>query len=272
MADLGGKVAVITGAASGIGEGTARRFAADGASVVVADLDEVAGATVAADLGGTFVRCDVAVEADLEAAVAAAVDTYGRLDVFFGNAGMGGVMGPITELDEAGFDRTVGVLLKGVAFGMKHACLAMQAQGTGGSIISTASVAGLQGGLGPHVYSACKAAVIGMTRSVALEQAPFGIRVNAICPGGIVTNIFGQGLGLEGEAAEQLKAFMANALAQGQPVPRAGMPADIAAAAAYLASDDASFVTGQAIVVDGGLTSSKSGFLSGLADQVAPQG
>jgi NAD(P)-dependent dehydrogenase (short-subunit alcohol dehydrogenase family) len=259
MTNLSGKVAVITGAASGIGEGTARRFAADGATVVVADVDEAAGTRVAAEIGGTFVRCDVTVEADIEAAVAAAVDGHGHLDVYFGNAGISGVDGPITELDADGFDRTIAVNLRGIALGMKHACRAMRAQATGGSVISTSSVAAMQGGFGPHIYTATKAGILGLTRSVALEQARFGIRVNAICPGGTLTNIFANTAGLRGEAAEQLTAAMATILEQAQPIKRTGLPADIAAAAAYLASDDAAFVTAQAIVVDGGLIGTYGG-------------
>jgi len=262
MAELSGKVAVITGAASGIGEASARRFAADGALVVVADINEAGGTKVAEEIGGTFVRCDVTVESNIEAAVAAAVDSYGRLDVFFGNAGIQGVSGPITELDADGFDRVIATNLRSIALGMKHACRILQAQGTGGSVISTSSVAGLQGGLGPHIYSATKGGIIALTRSVAREQAAFGIRVNAICPGGTVTNAFGTGLGLHGEAAEQLKASMADAFTRLQPIQRAGLPEDVAAAAAYLASDSASFVTAQTIVVDGGLTGTYNGALA----------
>ena len=252
---LTGKVAVITGAASGIGAGTARRFAAEGAKVVVADVDDANGKLIAAEIDGAFVHCDAADERDVEASVAAAVEAYSRLDCYFANAGFGGVSGPITDLDVAGFDSTVGVLLRGVAIGMKHAAKVMIPQGSG-SIISTASVAGLQGGLGPHVYSACKAGVIGITRSVALELAEHGIRVNAICPGGILTNIFASGMGAEGEQIEQINTFMAEMLKKAQPMTRAGQPADIAGAALWLAGDDSAFVTGQAIVVDGGLTSS----------------
>ena len=258
MGRLEGKNALITGAASGIGEGIATRFVAEGARVVVADIDGLRGEGVASRLGATFVHCDVAIESDIAAAIRAAIDTYGRLDVCVANAGFGGVTGPITDLDEEGFDRTVAVLLKGVAFTMKHACASMQATG-GGSVISTSSVAGLMGGMGPHVYSACKAAVIGLTRSVALEQGPFNIRVNCINPGGIATPIFAKGLGVDSDplAAEEVLALVAAGVSAGTPLGRIGTPADIAAAAVWLASEDSSYVTGQTIVVDGGLTSTK---------------
>jgi NAD(P)-dependent dehydrogenase (short-subunit alcohol dehydrogenase family) len=257
MGVLNERVAVITGAASGIGRGIATRFAAEGAKVVVADIDEDGGRLVAAQADGTFVPCDVTVEADLEAAVAAAIDGYGRLDCWVGNAGIGGVSGPITELDAAGFDQTVAVLLRSVALGMKHACRAMQAGNRGGSIISTSSVAGLQGGCGPHVYSACKAGVIGLTRTVALEQGPFGIRVNCINPGGVETAIFNRNATEFGlDPAEVLRLVKASTSAQ-TALGRIGQPEDIAGAALWLASPDSAYVTGQAIVVDGGLTSSK---------------
>lgn len=258
MGSLDGRTAVITGAASGIGEGIATRFAEEGARVVVADFDQAGGERVAKVVDGLFVACDVTREADLAGAVDAALSAFGGLDCFVGNAGSGGVLGPITDLDEAGFERTVAVLLKGVAFGMKHACRAMQERG-GGSIISTSSVAGLMGGMGPHIYSACKAAVIGITRSVALEQGPFGIRVNCINPGGIATPIFAKGLGVENdlEASEMVMSLVSAGVASGTPLGRIGTPADIAGAAVWLASDDSSYVTGQTIVVDGGLTSAK---------------
>jgi NAD(P)-dependent dehydrogenase (short-subunit alcohol dehydrogenase family) len=182
-------------------------------------------------------------------------------------------MGPITDLDEEGFDRTVAVLLKGVAFGMKHACRVMQGQG-GGSIISTSSVAGLMGGMGPHIYSACKAGVIGITRSVALEQGPFGIRVNCINPGGIATPIFTRGLGVQDdpEMSELIMQAVSSGVAAGTPLGRIGTPADIAGAAVWLASDDSSYVTGQTIVVDGGLVSTKPLGVQQLTDVAAEAG
>ena len=253
MGMLEGRSAVVTGAASGIGAAVARRFAAEGAHVVVADVD-VAGKVVADEIGGRFVSCDVASEDDLEAAVATAVDSFGGLDVLMGNAGFGGVTGEITDLDADAFDRTVAVLLRGVALGMKHAVRAMRAGGRGGSIISTSSVAGLQGGHGPHTYSACKAGVIGMTRTVALEQGPFGIRVNCINPGGVDTPIFARTIGVTGDEAEAVRAMVTAGVSARVPLERIGQPDDIAAAAAWLASDQSAYVTGQTIVVDGGLT------------------
>jgi NAD(P)-dependent dehydrogenase (short-subunit alcohol dehydrogenase family) len=269
MPALEGRVAVITGAASGIGRAMATRFAAEGASVVVADVDEPAGRAVAMEIGGTFVRCDVTVEADLAAAVATAVDGLGGLDCWIGNAGMGGVTGPITELDADGVDRTVAVLLRGVALGMKHACAAMQRTGRGGSVISTSSVAGLRGGCGPHTYSACKAGVIGLTRSVALEQGPFGIRVNCINPGGVETPIFARAFGATGSDADDVMRIVVASTERQTPLGRIGQPADIAGAALWLASDDSAYVTGQTIVVDGGLTA-VAPFLAGMAAEVEP--
>ncbi|MCH7479522.1 MAG: SDR family oxidoreductase, partial [SAR324 cluster bacterium] len=170
----------------------------------------------------------------------------------FNNAGFAGVTGPIEETPTEGFDSTLAVLLRGVFLGMKHAAPILKRQHSG-SIISTASVAGLRTGFGPHVYSAAKAAVIHLTRSVAMELGESGVRVNCICPGGIATPIFGKHFGLDLEAADESVEVMKLALADAQPIRRAGLPEDIARAALWLASDDASFVNGQAIVVDGGL-------------------
>jgi NAD(P)-dependent dehydrogenase (short-subunit alcohol dehydrogenase family) len=255
MGRLDGKVALITGAASGIGAATAQRFCREGAAVVVADLNDAGGqavvdACVAAGGRASFHRADVSAEPDVTAAIAHAVAAYGRLDVLFNNAGVGGALGPIDATAVEDWDRTQAVLLRSVFLGMKYAIPPMRAGG-GGSIISTASVAGLRGGAGPHAYSAAKAGVVNLTRSVALEVAKDNIRVNCICPGGIHTPL----LGSRFPGSEEMLAQMLTLI---QPLPRAGTPDDIAAMALYLASDEARFVTGTAMVVDGGFTAGGS--------------
>ena len=259
MSRLAGKVALVTGGASGIGEATARLFVVEGASVVIADVQDDRGSRLADELGprAAYAHADVGREADVQAAVDAAVRRFARLDCIFNNAGYGGVGGRIGEIPVEGFDETLGVLLRGVFLGMKHAAPVMKRQG-GGSIISTASIAGLCTGLGPHVYSAAKAAVIHLTRSVAMELGEHNIRVNCICPGGIATPIFGKGLGLSAERAEEIVPLMKGVLENLQPIKRAGLPEDIAQAALWLASDDSSFVNGHAVVVDGGLSGGRS--------------
>jgi NAD(P)-dependent dehydrogenase (short-subunit alcohol dehydrogenase family) len=185
---LDGKVAVVTGGASGIGEGTVRRFVEEGAQVVIADLQDGAGETLAKELGDAarFSRTDVTVEDDLARAVDLAVSEFGRLDVMFNNAGIVGVVGRIAETPLDGWEKTVAVLLRGVFLGTKHAARVMVPQ-RAGSIISTSSTAGILGGLGPHCYTACKHAVIGLMKSVASELASSGVRANAISPGNTVT-------------------------------------------------------------------------------------
>lgn len=255
MRRLDGRVAVITGGASGIGEATVRLFVDEGCRVVVADVLDERGRRLVDAIGksAVYVHADVSQETQVQGAVEHAVSHFGRLDCVFNNAGLGGVSGPIAEIPVDGFDRTIGVLLRGVFLGMKHAAQIMKRQGTG-SIVSTASVAGLQAGFGPHVYSAAKAAVIHLTRSVAMELGESGVRVNCICPGGIATPIFGKALGLDEAAADEAAKKMETVLATHQPIQRAGLPEDIAQAALWLASDDSRFVTGHALVVDGGLT------------------
>ena len=188
MGRLDGKVAAITGGASGIGAGTVRRFVEEGAKVLIADLDTDKGAALAAELGSatTFLPCDVSKEADIAAMIAETTDRFGRIDTLYNNAGFGGALGPIesTSLDD--YDLTMDVLLKSVFLGMKHVAPVMKAQGSG-SIISTASVAGIRVGYAPHLYSVAKCAVIHLTKTVALELGEHGIRVNAICPGFIAT-------------------------------------------------------------------------------------
>jgi len=255
MARLAGKVAVITGGASGIGAATVRRFVDEGASVVVADLLDAEGKRlVETDPRRiAFAHCDVSNEDEVRGAIQLALDLHGRLDCLFNNAGYGGVDGPIDSIPLDGYERTMAVLARGVFLGMKHAAAAMKRQGRG-SIINTASVAGLRAGFGSHVYSAAKAAVVHLTRSVAMELGEHGVRVNCICPGGIATPIFARHFGLEGEAVTASVATLREALASLHPIPRAGEPEDIANAALFLASDESSFVNGHALVVDGGLT------------------
>ena len=256
MSRLDGKVAVITGGASGMGESTVRMFVDEGARVVISDVQDAKGHALADSLAGgaVYQRTDVTSEEDVQAAIARALDEFGRLDCMFSNAGFGGVLGPIedTPLDE--YEYTMAVLVRGPFLGMKHAAPIMKRQG-GGSIISTASVAGLSGGRGPHIYSAAKAAVINLTKSVALELGEHHVRVNCICPGGVATPLLAGGItaatGMTGsDAIEAIKPM----LAQFQAVPRSGVGNDIAAAALWLASDEATFVNGHALVVDGGLT------------------
>jgi len=248
---LEGRVAVITGGASGMGLATVRRFLAEGARVVIADFNAETGASAAAEAEAAghegacvFQRTDVAREADVAAALALAVERFGRLDVVFNNAGVGGAIGPLTETSEADWDYTFDVLAKGVFFGIKHGARILRQQGEGGSIINTASIAALSGDGGPFVYSAAKAAVVNMTRSAAVELGADRIRVNAICPGFIATPL----------AAGGDPATIEAAFARAQPWPEHGRGEHIAGAALFLASDDARFVTGEALVVDGGLT------------------
>ena len=254
MTRLKGKVALITGGASGIGEATARLFVEEGASVMLADIQDDRGGRLAGELGARtgFVHTDVSREADVQAAVDETCKRFGRLDCMFNNAGSVGVGGRIDEIPAEGFDATMGVLVRGVFLGIKHAARVMKTQGSG-SIISTASVAGLRTGFGPHVYSAAKAAVIHLTHSVAMELGESGVRVNCICPGGIATPIFGKSVGLSQDRAEEIIPLMKGVLEQFQPIKRPGLPEDIARAALWLASDESSFVNGHALVVDGGL-------------------
>ena len=250
MRRLAGKVAVITGGGNGIGREAALRFLREGARVVVADLNPESGARTlelaAAEGCGDevrFIRTDVTEEADVEAAIEHACDAFGRLDCLFNNAGIGGAFGPVTETEVTEWDFSMEVLVRGVFLGLKHGARVLKRQGEGGVLLSTASVAGLGGGAGPHCYSAAKAAVANLTRSVALEMAPHRVRVNAIAPGMIMTDLFHRG---RSERGEQFAIGR-------QPWPDPGRPADIAATAAFLASSDAVFITGQVLVVDGGI-------------------
>lgn len=255
MKRLEGRVCVITGGASGIGEAMVRLFAAEGARLVVADVQDHRGRSLVDSLdpdSAVFVHADVSVEADVRGAITLAQERFGRLDVLCNNAGIAGPGGPIDGFDADAWDATMAVLLRGVFLGIKHAARPMKRQGSG-SIVNTASVAGLQAGFGSHLYSAAKAAVIQLTRSVAMELGEAGVRVNCICPGGVATPIFGKAFGLSPEDADRTVATVNTVLATTQPLRRAGRPDDIAEAALWLAGDASGFVNGHALVVDGGL-------------------
>lgn len=251
MAELDGKVAVITGGASGIGERSVRLFVEEGARVVIADMQVERGQALAKELGdaAVFIEVEVRQEAQVKAAVDLAVSQWGRLDCIFNNAGFGGVLGPVEDTPVDEFDMTYDVLVRGVFLGMKYAAPVMKKQKSG-SIINTGSIAGLHSGYSPHAYAGAKSAVIHMSKSVAMELGEHFIRVNAICPGFIATPLAANSVGKSDDLVDRVKP----AFEKTQAIPRAGIPDDIAQMACWLAGDRSTFVTGQAMVVDGGLT------------------
>ncbi len=255
MGRLNGKVAIVTGGTSGIGKRTVERFVEEGARVVIAARREKEGEALAEALGGNarFIRTDVSKEADVEAMIGFAVDAFGRLDVLFNNAGGPAPTGGIESIPYEGYEKALGVLLGGVVLGLKHAAPVMKAQGSG-SIINNGSIAGHQAGWSSSlIYSAAKAAVIHLSRCVAMELGEAGVRVNSISPGPIATGIFGKALGLSVEEAEKSVETVKQAFAGIQPIRRAGLPDDIANAAVFFASDESSFVNATDLVVDGGI-------------------
>jgi len=248
---LDGRVAIITGGASGIGRASALAFLREGARVVIGDLNEASiaettGLVKAAGHADRLAACraDVSAEADVAGLVDLAVGRFGGLDAIFNNAGVGGAFGPIGETAAEEWDFTFAVLVRGVFLGIKHASNRMKAQGRGGSIVNTASVAGINGGGGPHAYSAAKAAVANLTRAVSAELAGHKIRVNAIAPGMIKTPL----------AVGEREDAWDRRVRERQPWPEPGMPEHIADTAVFLVSDESRFITGQVIVVDGGLS------------------
>ena len=252
---LNGKVALVTGAASGIGRGTVDLFVAEGARVVAADIQDDKGARLAEDDKGkaVYVHCDVTKEADIAGAIAAAGSHFGRLDCLYNNAGAGGAREGADGVTAEGFDAVMHLHLRAAMFGIKHAVPIMKAQG-GGSIISTASVAGISTGYGPFLYSVAKAALVHMTHFAATELGPFGIRVNCICPGLIATSIFGSSLGVRSRSP----------IAQWTPLPKVPRPRNSSSAADCLPTSRKPHSISQAtghpsspamrLVVDGGLT------------------
>lgn len=242
---LTGRVALITGAASGIGRATALALAAEGAQVIVADLSSRGEAVVGeiGEQGGAarYVTCDVADEASIAAAVRSAIEAEGQLDIMINNAGIGGTPGPLVSIAIEDWDRIMAVNLRGVFLGIKHAARAMQ---RGGAIVNIASIAGVRGAatLGP--YGASKAGVIQLTQTAAQELVQQGIRVNAICPGWVETAILGS-------LPEQARAQLVRSV----PMKRLGQADEVARLVTFLASDAASFISGSVYTIDGGMTS-----------------
>ena len=263
MGALDGKIAIVTGGTSGIGEGIAKAFVSEGAKVVIVGRREEEGRALEKEIGVRFVRADVANEADVTAMVDKTVEWFGRLDCLVNNAGIPSPMISITETDAAAIDQVLAVNVRGVILCAKHAARVMLQTGSG-SIVNIGSVAGHRGGLSAHVYTASKGAVSAFTRSAAAELGEKGIRVNCISPGAIVTGIFGKNAGLEGPKADKVAGLVKQTFATLQPIPRAGMPEDIARAAVFLASDASSFVNGQDIVIDGGQTAVTRGWSSSV--------
>jgi NAD(P)-dependent dehydrogenase (short-subunit alcohol dehydrogenase family) len=255
---LDGKVALITGATSGIGEATANRFVAEGAKVLMVGRNAEKGAEMAQALGDAarFFRADVTREAEIEAAVAEAVAAFGRLDILFNNAG-GDTPGTVESFTDAEFDYAMRLLLGSVMFGVKHAAPIMKAQGWG-AIINNSSVAALRTDMGGYLYAVAKAGVTHATRLAGIELGRHGISVNSISPGGIATPLFFGGsvryAGMDSERQAATMAKLTTNLAKATPIQKSGLPDDIAAAAVFLASDEGHYVNCHDLVVDAGMT------------------
>ena len=250
---LAGKVAVITGGTSGIGRRLVERFVEEGASVVFSGRRRGLGEEVARATGACFIEADVALEPDAERTVGLALERFGRLDVLVNNAGGPAAGGRVEALSLKVLDRTLAVHVRGTLAHLKYAAPIMRAQAAG-SVINLGSIAGHRAGYSSSlIYAVAKAAVIHLTRCAAMELGEDGVRVNSISPGGIATGIFAKAAGLEDAAAETTVEHIKERFAKLQAIPRAGVTDDIAHAAVYLASDEAGFVNGEDLVIDGGL-------------------
>ena len=259
--ELEGKVAIVTGGAAGLGEGMSRRFAAEGAKVLIADIDGDAGAALAADIGGNalFVEADVSQLDQIGGLVTAAVDRFGGLHVTVNNAGVSSAMHrSIFDDDFADFEKVMAVNLRGVMAGTRDAARQMREAGTGGSIINVTSIGGILAGGGVLTYRASKAAVIQFTKSAAIELAHYEIRVNAIAPGNIRTGIVRKAAsGEDLEKLEEFEAKIRETMRNDRPLKREGTAEDVAEAALYFATDRSRYVTGTVLPVDGGTVAGK---------------
>ncbi|MFM5954400.1 MAG: SDR family NAD(P)-dependent oxidoreductase [Novosphingobium sp.] len=249
-----GKSVVITGAASGIGRAATLLFAREGGTVFAADLN-LDGAEAVAREGENIipVACDVCDVAQIKALMDHAAGTCGGIDVVFNNAGAGGAREPIDEIDADGWDRTMDLLLRSVAMGIRYAAPHMKHR-RGAAIVNTSSVAAVGPGYSPTAYAVAKAGVLHLTKCAATDLAQYGIRVNAVQPGFINTNIFTASMEMPTELVDQAKAMILQMSSAAQPVGRSGMPEDIANAVAFLCSEAAGFMTGTSLIVDGGIT------------------
>ncbi|WJZ80658.1 hypothetical protein VitviT2T_000560 [Vitis vinifera] len=255
-----GKVAIITGGARGIGAATAKLFARHGAHVIIADVLDHLGFTLADSIGGRYIHCDVAKEDDMESAVQLALTWKGQLDIMFNNAGIGGLDGSVTNIDMTKMKALLAVNVNGNIHGIKHAARAMIRGRKGGCIICTSSSAAIMGGLASHGYTLSKEAIVGLMRSTACELGVHGIRVNCISPHGVPTEMLVSGyrkiLGKADVTPEEVSRIVGKrgSLLRG----RGGSVEDIAQAALFLASEDAGFITAHNLVLDGGFTSACS--------------
>ena len=263
---LEGKVAVITGAASGIGAATAKIYVEQGARIVLGDIQDEAGVALAEALGGSstaiFRHCNVTNEDHVQGLVDAALSEFGQIDVMFNCAGIVGAVGPMSTTPADEWKLTSDIMVNGVFYGMKHASRHMKEAGSG-SIISMSSTAGVMGGLGPHAYTAAKHAVVGMTKNLAAEVGGFGVRVNCIAPAGMATPMVAEVITGNHQNLEDTIA----ALAEGSPLKgRAGLAEDVANAALWLASDESGYTSGLTLTVDAGATTGSTAEAPAFAD------